>query len=193
MIRPLTLAAVTLVTATLLFACSLVKKELSPPPVPEQKLPAAPTPTPRPEPTPTPHKRHRRRHRHILRPSPSQPTEEPVEPPTPLESPEATTGSTPTPAPSPSATPAPAGPTLSIGSDTANEARVNGLLDQANGNLAKANPATLAGDDRTAYDQAKSLVGAAKKARDKNDYLAASGLAQKAVVLSSRFAGGGTP
>ena len=194
--RSISLATGLLVFAVLLFACSFVadvKKQFSPKPVQEHRLQQVPTPTPVPQATPAPHKRHR--HHHLRRASPSA-TTEPAETSTPEESPAAMATSTSTPTPAmqlqtPSPTPTPAH--VSIGDDSANRSRVNSLIKQANDNLSKASRSNLTGDDAAAYDQAQSLVRAASNAKDQGDYLAASGLAQKAVVLSDRFAGGATP
>jgi len=82
---------------------------------------------------------------------------------------------------------------VSIGDDSGDQSHVGQLLTAARANLAKADPANLTGDDAAAYHQAKSLLTAAEKARNQGDYLAASGLAQKAAVLSDRFGGAATP
>jgi hypothetical protein len=178
------LVAFSLIAALVLFACSFVKKELSPPPVPEQKLRAVPTPTPQPEPTPVHHK-HRRRHHHAAHSNAAQPSETP----TPAESTGATPGSVLTPTPLMSPSPTPAAAALSIGGDTAISSRdqAEKLIGQANGNLKNADRMHLSGDDAAAYDQARSLVSAAAIAFKQKDYLAASSLAEKAAVLSDRF------
>jgi hypothetical protein len=199
-IRTFTLTTCALVAATLLFACAFVKKAMSPPPIQEQRLPAVPTPAPRPESTPSPRKRHRHRHRHshAVRPLPPA-TEEPVESPTP---PELRSGSpSPAAAPTsampllPSPTPTPARPALSIKGDNASGSRARGWVAQVDSNLSMVKRQNLSGDDAAAYDQARSLADAAQSAIKQGDYLAASGLAEKAVLLSDRFAerGGATP
>jgi hypothetical protein len=175
----------------LVFGCSLFKGK-QPTPPPPQPSPTA-TPTPESTPTPTPH-RHRRRHHHNHAASPaSEGTPTPT--PTPEESPNPTPtasliigAATPTPSPTP-ALPA----RVSIGDDSADQSHVGQLLAEARANLAEADPASLTGDDAAAYHQAKSLLSAAEKARNQGDYLAASGLAQKAAVLSGRFAGAVPP
>jgi hypothetical protein len=175
--------------ATLLFACSLFKAK-QPAPLPPQPSPIA-TPTPEPTPTPTPH-RHRKRRHHthgVGSASEGTPT------PTPELSPSATPTAAPTiGASTPLPSPTPAVPArVSIGDDSGDQSHVGQLLAEARANLAKADSANLTGDDAAAYHQAKSLLTAAEKARNQGDYLAASGLAQKAAVLSDRFGGAATP
>jgi hypothetical protein len=82
---------------------------------------------------------------------------------------------------------------VSIGDENADPGRVKGLLDQAETNLRKANRSSLTGDDAAAFDQSANLLAAAYRALKQGDYLAANGLAQKAKVLSDRFASDTNP
>ena len=88
----------------------------------------------------------------------------------------------------------PTGPAhVSIGDENADPSKVKGLLAQAETNLRKVNRASLTGDDATAFDQSNNLLAAGYRALNQGDYLAAYGLAQKAKVLSDRFAGNPGP
>jgi len=88
----------------------------------------------------------------------------------------------------------PSGPAhVSIGGENTDPVAAKGLLDQAETNLRKANRSSLAGDDATAFDQSSNMLAAAYRALNQGDYLAAYGLAQKAKVLSDRFAGSPSP
>jgi hypothetical protein len=63
------------------------------------------------------------------------------------------------------------------------------LVDDANARLAQIDRSKLTGEASAAFRQASDLASAAGKAMEQRDYLAASGLARKASMLSDQVAG----
>ena len=61
------------------------------------------------------------------------------------------------------------------------------LLDDAGAKLAKVDRNTLSGDNATTYDQASEFLKAGRAAAFEEDYVAASGFADKAAVLATKL------
>jgi hypothetical protein len=97
------------------------------------------------------------------------------------------------PASPPTAT-APAGraaavtPNVTLEDNDADRDRARALVDGANARLAQIDRSKLSGETSAAFHQASDLAGAARKAMDQHDYLAASGLARKATMLTDQVA-----
>lgn len=191
----------------LMFACSFFGAKPSPPQA-SIPLPTVATSTPEATPTPIPH-HHRRRHKKSHAVTPSMPGATPAPTSSAATTPGASQSANPmasataAPAasgtassnlPSPAAIATPGGPAhVSIGGENTDPASVRALLDQAETNLRQAKRSSLTGDDAAAFDQSSNLLAAAYRALNQGDYLAASGLAQKAKVLSDRFAANPSP
>lgn len=92
----------------------------------------------------------------------------------------------PAPAGVPTQTPsAPAGTTnVTLEDNDGDHLRAQSLLDDADSRLAHIDRSKLTGDNATTYHQASVLASAARKAMEQRDYLAASGLARKATLLT---------
>jgi len=93
----------------------------------------------------------------------------------------------PTPAP-PQVPPLPA-PTVTL-ADAPSKERTQRMLDEARARLARINRNSLGADSATTYDQANNFLEAGRHAQDENDYVAASGYAQKAALLAAKLAPG---
>ena len=95
-------------------------------------------------------------------------------------------------APSAVATPAPPAlpiptPTVTLGNGPSKE-RAQHLLDDTAAKLAKVDRGTLGADSANTYDQANNLLQAGRRAATEDDYVAASGFAEKAAVLAAKLA-----
>jgi hypothetical protein len=83
----------------------------------------------------------------------------------------------------------PAGTTnVTLEDNDADHLRAQALLDNADTRLAKIDRSKLTGENATAYDQASELAKAARDAMVQHDYLAASGLARKAALVTAQVA-----
>jgi hypothetical protein len=81
--------------------------------------------------------------------------------------------------------PAEAGTTnVTLEDNDGDHLRAQSLLDDADSRLAHIDRSKLTGDNATTYHQASVLASAARKAMEQRDYLAASGLARKATLLT---------
>jgi hypothetical protein len=89
-----------------------------------------------------------------------------------------------TPAPS-SAVPIPK-PTVTLAGGPSKE-RAQHLLDETEAKLAKIDRSSLSADSATTYDQANSFLQAGRRAASETDYVAATGLAEKAAVLAAKL------
>jgi hypothetical protein len=93
--------------------------------------------------------------------------------------------------PTPVATPAPPAlplstPTVTLVNGPSKE-RAQHLLDDTMAKLAKVDRNSLGADSVNTYDQANNLLQAGRKAAIENDYVAASGFAEKAAVLAAKL------
>lgn len=70
----------------------------------------------------------------------------------------------------------------------ADHVRAQALVDDADARLARIDRSKLTGESATAYNQATNLASAARQAMTQQDYLAASGLARKATLLTEQLA-----
>jgi hypothetical protein len=135
----------------------------TPRPTPASAPSSAPTATPTPEPTASPmaeeapHEKHRGRGRATAESSAS-----------------------------PEATPTGAAPTITLDNDEAARRRAQGLLDSAHAKLGKVDRSKLSGDDAATYAQATGFADAATHALGEHDYVAATGLAEKASLLADK-------
>jgi hypothetical protein len=77
--------------------------------------------------------------------------------------------------------------TVTLEDNDANHQRAQSLIEDADAQLAHIDPSKLSGENATAYEQASNLANAARKAMGQQDYLAASGLARKAAVLTTQL------
>jgi hypothetical protein len=203
--RSIVRAAGGLLIVTLMFACSVFRSN---PPAAHPASVSLPTVTPTPQASPTPvphHHRHHKRKNRVGAPSPAEATPEPSQSPSgsPGATPEPGPAASPSPVATPtpltrgtaaSAAPIPASPSrVSIGGENADPSQVTGLIGETRGNLGKADRQRLKGDDAAAYDQASNLLAASRQALKQGDYLEAYGLAQKAKVISDRFANTPSP
>ena len=85
--------------------------------------------------------------------------------------------------------PAPAETTnVTLEDNDADQLRAHALLDGADTRLTHIDRSKLTGENANAYDQAIDLANAARKAMVQHDYLAASGLARKATLLTEQLA-----
>jgi hypothetical protein len=87
--------------------------------------------------------------------------------------------------PAPPAAPLPK-PTVTL-SDGPSKERAQQLLDDAGAKLAKVDRGTLGADSATTYDQANNFLQAGRRAATEDDYVAASGFAEKADVLAAKL------
>jgi len=90
------------------------------------------------------------------------------------------------PSANPSPIPAPA-PSVTLENSDDAKANARRLLDQATVTLAHFNRAELPASTVSTYEQASELINAARRALADQDYLAASGLAEKASALISQL------
>ena len=81
-----------------------------------------------------------------------------------------------------------AAPSLTLAGESTSRAEAQLLVDKADRSLAKIDRSKLSASDVTTYYEASGFVSSAQHALDDNDYFAASGLAQKASVLTGRLA-----
>lgn len=89
---------------------------------------------------------------------------------------------------------APAGTTnVTLEDSDADRNRARALVDEANARLAQIDRSKLTGETSNAFRQASDLANAASKAMAQHDYLAASGLARKASMLTDQVAGRTSP
>jgi hypothetical protein len=85
---------------------------------------------------------------------------------------------------------APTGTTnVTLEDNDADREQARTLVDGANARLAHIDRSKLTGEASAAFRQASDLASAAGKAMEQHDYLAASGLARKASMLSDQVAG----
>ena len=93
--------------------------------------------------------------------------------------------------PAPPEASAPAAPTpqpsVTLADGGASRDRALRLLDGAGARLAKVDRGKLSNESATTYDQANDFLRAGRKAASEQDYVAASGYAQKASVLASKL------
>ena len=89
-------------------------------------------------------------------------------------------------APAPPAAPSPKA-TVTL-ADGPSKDRALRMLDDAGEKLAKINRNALGSDGATTYDQASAFLRAGRKAATDDDYVAASGFAEKAVILAGKLA-----
>jgi hypothetical protein len=82
---------------------------------------------------------------------------------------------------------------VTIDDSDANHFRAQTLLDQADAQLARVDHSTLTADRSAVFKQASVLADAARKAMKQHDYLAASGLARKSVLLTGHLSSGTAP
>ena len=80
--------------------------------------------------------------------------------------------------------PGDAKPTVTIGSDESDRTEAVKLLNDTDAKLAKVDRAHLIGEDASNYRQAAEFARSAHNAIAQHDYLAASSLAKKALVLT---------
>lgn len=88
--------------------------------------------------------------------------------------------------PAPPAEPLPK-PTVTL-ADGPSKERAQQLLNDAGAKLAKVDRNTLGADSATTYDQANNFLQAGRRAATEDDYVAASGFAEKASVLAAKLA-----
>jgi hypothetical protein len=79
-------------------------------------------------------------------------------------------------------------PTITLDNDQAERQRAQGLLDSANSRLGKVDRAKLSRDAAATYAQATGFADAAQHALGEHDYVAATGLAEKAALLAAKVA-----
>jgi len=93
----------------------------------------------------------------------------------------------------PAAVPTPVPPALPVSTPTVTLAggpskeRAQHLLDDTGAKLSKVDRNTLGADSANTYDQARNLLQAGRKAATEDDYVAASGFAEKAAVLAAKL------
>jgi hypothetical protein len=85
-------------------------------------------------------------------------------------------------------TPSGAAPTITLDNDQAAQQRAQSLLDSANSKLGKVDQAKLNRADAATYAQAIGFADAARQALGEHDYVAATGLAEKASLLADKVA-----
>ncbi len=83
------------------------------------------------------------------------------------------------------AAPTEAKTTVTLVDDEAKKSLAEKLLDDSNARLAKIDRSRLSAEDASTYQQAEGLAYAARNALEQRDYVAASGLAEKASVLTN--------
>jgi len=101
------------------------------------------------------------------------------------EKPESETPETPAAAPAPPVEPQPK-PTVTLAGGPT-KARAEQMLDDAGTKLSRIDRSTLGADSATTYDQANNFLQAGRKAATEDDYVAASGFAEKAAVLAAKL------
>lgn len=79
-------------------------------------------------------------------------------------------------------------PTVTLADANISRERVLAMLNQASAKLSMVNRAKLDGNNTLTYDQAAGFLKQARKAAEEKDYVAASGLAQKASILADKLA-----
>jgi hypothetical protein len=84
----------------------------------------------------------------------------------------------------------PPGTTLTLDNEDSSKSRAEELLGAANSKLANVDRSKLSGTQAVTYDQASGFASAAREAMAQQDYVAASGFAQKASLLADKVAGG---
>jgi hypothetical protein len=77
---------------------------------------------------------------------------------------------------------------VTLEDDDADHFQAQALLKDANTRLAHIDRSKLTGENAAAYKQATDLASAARKAMVQHDYLAASGLARKAALVTAQVA-----
>jgi hypothetical protein len=77
-------------------------------------------------------------------------------------------------------------PTVTL-ADGPSKERAQRLLDDTGAKLAKVDRNRLGADSATTYDQANNFLQAGRKAATEDDYVAASGFAEKAAVLAAKL------
>jgi hypothetical protein len=77
-------------------------------------------------------------------------------------------------------------PTVTL-ADGPSKERAQRLLDATGARLAKVQRNTLGADSATTYDQANNFLQAGRRAATEDDYVAASGFAEKAAVLAAKL------
>ena len=93
----------------------------------------------------------------------------------------------------PTAVATPAPPALPVSTPTVtlqngpSKERAQHLLDDTGARLAKVDRNTLGADSANTYDQANNFLQAGRKAATENDYVAASGFAEKAAALAAKL------
>lgn len=92
--------------------------------------------------------------------------------------------------PGAAATPNGSAPTITLDNDQAARQQAQGLLDSANSKLGKVDRTKLGRDDAATYAQAMGFADAAQQAIGQHDYVAATGLAEKASLLADKVATG---
>lgn len=78
-------------------------------------------------------------------------------------------------------------PTVSLAGDGASRDRAVRLLNDASARLARINRSKLSRDSAATYDQANNFLDAGRKAALNQDYVAATGDAEKASVLADKL------
>jgi hypothetical protein len=78
-------------------------------------------------------------------------------------------------------------PTVTLAGGPTKERAVQ-LLDDTGAKLSRVDRTTLGTDSATTYDQANNFLQAGRKAATEDDYVAASGFAEKAAVLAAKLA-----
>ncbi len=82
---------------------------------------------------------------------------------------------------------------VTIQDSDADHFRAQALLEQADAQLAQVDHSTLTADSTAVFNQASVLADAARKAMMQHDYLAASGLARKSLLLTGQLSSSSAP
>jgi hypothetical protein len=82
---------------------------------------------------------------------------------------------------------------VTIQDSDADHRRAQALLEQADARLAQVDRSTLTADSTAVFGQASVLADAARKAMMQRDYLAASGLARKSLLLTGQLSSSSAP
>ena len=149
-------------------------------PSPEARLPQASAPSPASHPAPISRKGKTKAGSRADRSGVASKTQPPVEVPESTVGPPATTVP---PGEAPAGT-----TTVTLDDNDANRERAQTLVNDANARLAQIDRSKLTGEASATFRQASDLASAAGKAMEQRDYLAASGLARKASMLSDQLA-----
>jgi hypothetical protein len=88
----------------------------------------------------------------------------------------------------PAQTPPAGAANVTLEDNDADHSRAQALLDDADSRIAHIDRSKLTGEKTATYNQASDLANAARKAMAQHDYLAASGLARKAALLTAQLA-----